>query len=193
MATTRFLRFGEVTLDLEKHAVLREGLNSHLQEEYWSALVQLVERRPELVRKKELFNVLGTSTEGTLTKQIQRIREALGDTNRPFRFIKAERGSGYRWIAVAKPARVATLYIHPNGRFQKEGLIWTEYRNDAPDKPFTFKELRRDHEYIYLYDETRKRDPGRPLLFRIPISGGVAQCARPNPIVWEDCLLVEPQ
>ncbi len=38
MATTRFLRFGEVTLDLEKHTVLREGLNSHLQEEYWSAL-----------------------------------------------------------------------------------------------------------------------------------------------------------
>src|SRR5205085_7946913 len=50
MATTRFLRFGEVTLDLEKHTVLREGLNSHLQEEYWSALVHLVERGPELVR-----------------------------------------------------------------------------------------------------------------------------------------------
>ena len=87
----------------------------------------------------------------------------------------------------------ANVYIHPNGRFQKKGDIWKEHRNDAPDKPFTFKELWRDHEYIYLCDETRLREPGHPMLFRIPILGGTAQWTFPDPIEWEDCLIVKPQ
>jgi DNA-binding winged helix-turn-helix (wHTH) protein len=199
MKRARYLRFGEVTMDLEEHAVLRDGLKFPLPEEYWKALMLLVERKPKLVTKQELYDVLGTVADGTLTKQIQRIREALGDTRRPFRFIKSERHEGYKWIgeldgqSATKSARVASRYIHPNGHFQKKGPIWIEHRNDEPDKPFTFKEFRRDHEYIYMYDETRKRDPGRPMLFRIPILGGVAQWALPNPIVWEDCLLVKPQ
>jgi DNA-binding winged helix-turn-helix (wHTH) protein len=199
MDRPRYLYFGEVALDREEHTVLREGLKSRLQEEYWNALVHLIERQPESVSKEELFHVLGISSDGTLTKQIQRIREALGDTHRPFRFIQTERSRGYKWIAKLdrqisiNTARVPSLYIHPNGHFQQEGPIWKEYRNDVPDKPFIFKELRRDHEYIYLYDETRRRDPGRPMYFRIPILGGVAQWTCPNPIQWEDCLIVEPQ
>jgi len=101
MTTTRFLRFGEVTLDLEAHAVLRDARVFPLQEEYWNALVRLIEKAGKVVSKKELYDVLGTSTEGTLTKQIQRIREALGDTARPFRVIMSERGRGYKFVAVA--------------------------------------------------------------------------------------------
>src|SRR5207253_9265487 len=85
MNRARYLRFGEVTMDLEEHAVLREGLKSQVPEEYWKALMLLVERKPKLVTKQELYDVLGTVADGTLTKQIQRIREALGDTRRPFR------------------------------------------------------------------------------------------------------------
>jgi len=199
MDRPRYLRFGEIALDSEQHAVLREERSSRLSEEYWKALMLLVEKRPELVSKEELFDALGISSDGTLTKQIQRIREALGDTHRPFRLIKAERSGGYRWSAeldrhdATIPSRVASVYIHPNGRFENEGALWKELRNDEPDEPFIFKELRRDQEYIYLYDETRKRDVGRPMYFRIPILGGVAQWTFPNPIEWENCLIVEPQ
>jgi len=199
MDRPRYLHFGEIALDLGEHAVLREERRSRLSEEYWNALMCLVEKRPDLVSKEELFDILGISSDGTLTKQIQRIREALGDTHRPFRFIKSERSGGYRWIAeldrqnAAISARVASVYVHPNGRFEKTGALWREHRNDEPGKPFIFKELRRDQQYIYLYDETRKRDAGRPMYFRIPIFGGVAQWTCPNPIEWEDCLIVEPQ
>ena len=129
MNRARYLRFGEVTMDLEEHAVLREGLKSQVPEEYWKALMLLVERKPKLVTKQELYDVLGTVADGTLTKQIQRIREALGDTRRPFRFIKSERHQGYKWIAeldgqiATKSARVASRYIHPTVIFRKRALF----------------------------------------------------------------------
>ena len=89
--------------------------------------------------------------------------------------------------------RAATVYIHPNGHFEKRGEVWKEHRKDAPDQPFSFKELRRDKDYIYLYDQSRKKDSGRPMYLRIPIKGGVVQWTFPNPLAWEDCLIVEPQ
>ena len=137
--------------------------------------------------------------------------------------LSKDRFSRYRWIAVpdeeTEPERMnripqvavsgelpaetgkifmtsppsPTIYIHLNGKFQKEGPIWKEYRNDVPDQPFIFKEILRNHEFIYLYDETKRRDPGRPIHFRIPIQGGVAQWTFPNPIQWEDVLIVKPQ
>ena len=81
-------------------------------------------------------------------------------------------GVGYRWtvravrrralssasvgeinqISMSPSIERANTYVHPNGRYQKEGGgVWKEHRNDAPDKPFIFKELRRDDQYIYLY------------------------------------------
>jgi transcriptional regulator with XRE-family HTH domain len=84
-------------------------------------------------------------------------------------------------------------YVHPNGRFTREGLLWNEYGNDKPGGAiYTFKELRRDDEHIYLFDEVRRRDPGRPMYLRIPIGGGTAQWSFPNPITWKDLLILTP-
>lgn len=96
----RFLRFGDIILDLYMCTVFREARTFHPPEEYWNALRLLVEKRPNIVNKEELFEVLGSDNDATLTKQIERIRDFLGDTAIPRRFIKSERKTGYRWIAV---------------------------------------------------------------------------------------------
>jgi transcriptional regulator with XRE-family HTH domain len=83
-------------------------------------------------------------------------------------------------------------YIHPAGYFQKEGKVWNEYRRSQPKPVFTFTELRRDADYIYLFDDSRSKDPGRPMYLRIPLCGGIAQWTYPNPVQWEDVLVVEP-
>src|SRR5438874_10284372 len=74
---------------------------------------------------------------------------------------------------------------------QKEGDIWKEHRKDAPDRPFTFKEFRLDNDYIYMYDGSRAKDPGRPMYLRIPIAGGGVQWTYPNPLQWEDVMIVD--
>jgi hypothetical protein len=83
-------------------------------------------------------------------------------------------------------------YVHPAGYFQKEGRVWNEYHRSKPEPVFTFTELRRDADYIYLFDASRSQDPGRPMYLRIPLCGGVAQWTYPNPMQWEDVLIVEP-
>ena len=93
----------------------------------------------------------------------------------------------------SRVSKAADVYVHPNGRFERNGKTWREHRNDAPDQPFIFEEWYRDSEYIYLCDETRRKDAGRPMYFRIPIAGGVAQWTFPNPIQWEDTLIVAPE
>jgi len=195
MDRPRYLHFGEVALDFEERSVSRHGLETNLPEEYWNALMYLIHRKRRWVSKDKLFRVLGVCSDGTLTQQMHRIRGAFGDNHRPYRFIDSRRNKGYRWIADSghEDAWAANLYLHPNGYFQKEGPVWREHRKDVPDKPFTFKEFWLDKEYIYLCDETRLQKPGHPMLLRIPISGGTAQWTFPNPIQWEDCLLVKPQ
>src|SRR6266849_3550424 len=92
------LRFAEFTLDLGRRILDRKGETQDLPEEYMNALILLIERRPNTVSKDELCKVL-QSTAQTLPKQIEIIRNALGDHTEPRRFIKVERKQGYRFIA----------------------------------------------------------------------------------------------
>jgi len=91
------------------------------------------------------------------------------------------------------PVKAARIYVHASGSFEKQGDMWVEYPEYAPGEHYEFKELRRDNEYIYLYDETRRKDPGRVMHLRIPIAGGIAQWSYPNPIQWIDFCAVEPK
>lgn len=90
-------------------------------------------------------------------------------------------------------SKAADTYFHPSGRFEREGKIWKEYGNDVPGRPiYVFCEHWRDDEFIYLFDETRRQDPGRVMYLRLPIEGGAAQWSFPNPISWEDLVIVKP-
>ena len=129
----RFLRFSGITLDFGTRAVLREAGTVYPPEEYWKALALLVERRPHIVLKEDLSKVLGCSTDGTLTKQMERIRKSLGDTTRPWRFIKSERKIGYRWIAEGDDRAPATA---PRGEISvatQLDLLTTEHLASVPE------------------------------------------------------------
>ncbi|MCX5819011.1 MAG: caspase family protein [Deltaproteobacteria bacterium] len=90
---------------------------------------------------------------------------------------------------------VASVYEHPGGRFVKSGKGWLEYPPYAPGKNFTFKELRTEGGYLYLYDPSRHKegDPARVFYLRIPIVGGMSQWSYPNPFNWQDLYMVSPE
>jgi hypothetical protein len=89
----------------------------------------------------------------------------------------------------------ADIFMHPSGRFERQGEIWVEYPPYAPGRNFKFKEARREAGFIYLYDETRHKenDPVRIMYLRLPINGGMAQWSFPNPFIWQDLYPVTPK
>lgn len=93
------------------------------------------------------------------------------------------------------PTRVADVFVHAAGSFERQGEIWVEYPPYSPGTNFRFREARRDSEFIYLYDETRHKegDPARIMYLRLPITGGMAQWSYPNPFIWQDLYPVTPK
>ncbi|MEK7153976.1 MAG: hypothetical protein AAB792_00255 [Patescibacteria group bacterium] len=89
--------------------------------------------------------------------------------------------------------KATNKYNHPTGYFQRQkDREWKEYPVYKKGKHHVFEEMTRDKEYIYLKDLKRRRDPGRPMLLRLPINGGTAQWSYPNPLKWEDFTIVWP-
>jgi hypothetical protein len=95
----------------------------------------------------------------------------------------------------APVSTVASVYEHPGGRFVKSAKGWSEYPPYAPGKNFTFKELRTEGGYLYLYDPSRHKagDLTRVFYLRIPIAGGMSQWSYPNPFDWQDLYIVSPE
>jgi hypothetical protein len=88
----------------------------------------------------------------------------------------------------------AETYVHPTGRFQRQpDGTWNEYPEHGDKAIYTFEELRRDKKHIYLKDGSRRKDPGRPMLLRLPVAGGIAQWSWTNPLKWEHLTVIEPK
>src|SRR5215469_8854970 len=73
---------------------------------------------------------------------------------------------------------VAHRYVRPGGgQFVRlSDGYWVEVTKGQLAR-FVFQELRRDKDFIYLYDSSRVRgnDPADPIVVRIPKDGGVVQ------------------
>jgi len=103
-----------------------------------------------------------------------------------------ERSLPPRDVNVMRPAS-DERYVHPTGRFERQADgTWHEYPEHGDKVIFRFEEFARDQEHIYLKDGSRRRDPGRPFILRIPIVGGMAQWSYPNPFDWVDLTIVKP-
>src|SRR5258708_1043160 len=92
---SNFLRFGDVTLDLERRIPRCSGEIVKLSEEYVNALILLIKRRPNIVSIKELSQTFGAD-ESSVPKQVQRLRRVLGDSAILQKFIKTVPKRGYR-------------------------------------------------------------------------------------------------
>jgi DNA-binding winged helix-turn-helix (wHTH) protein len=105
------VRFGEFTLDAERRQLLRHDQVVHLAPKALELLMALVESRPRAVSKTELLERIWPGTfvsEDNLSTLVAAIRSALGDTQRPSRFIRTVHGFGYAFEAEA--TNVARAY-----------------------------------------------------------------------------------
>ena len=94
--------FGDVTVDVSRMLVLRNGEPVSVEPKTFDVLRFLIEHRDRLVLKDELLDVVWKDTFVTpnvLTRAIAQIRKALGDDAFEAKYIETVSKRGYRFIA----------------------------------------------------------------------------------------------
>lgn len=97
-------RFESFVLDSEARLLTRGGAEIHLSPKAFAVLGALVEKRPNVVPKADLFGQIWPDVfvvEGNLNVLVGEIRRALGDDPQEQRFIRTVHGVGYAFCAKA--------------------------------------------------------------------------------------------
>jgi DNA-binding winged helix-turn-helix (wHTH) protein/tetratricopeptide (TPR) repeat protein len=108
----------EIELDLGRYQLRRRGRPVRLEKKPMELLIFLVQRREQLVSRKDIIAKLWRSdlfvdAEPNVNNVIRKIRTALGDTSAKPRFLETVVGKGYRFIG---PVRVI------DARFPRSGF-----------------------------------------------------------------------
>jgi len=101
------LELGSVTLDTDRHQVLRGAEPAHLSKKAYQLLDLLVENRPRAMSKDEIQRALWPDTfvsDTSLTTLVNEIRTLLEETAREPRFIRTVHGFGYAFEGIAGPS-----------------------------------------------------------------------------------------
>src|SRR6202167_3986782 len=104
---------GEIELDLGRYQLRRRGRPVKLEKKPMELLIFLVERREQLVTRKDIVAKLWRSdlfidTEPNINNIVRKIRAALGDNSAKPRFLETVVGKGYRFIG---PVRVIDAHF----------------------------------------------------------------------------------
>ena len=121
------VRFGVFEVDLRAGEVRREGSKVKLQDQPFQVLVMLLERPGEVVTREELRDRIWPAGifvdfDKSLSKAINKIREALGDSTENSRFIETLPRRGYRFLVpvesgqAARPTALLPLSASPRRR-----------------------------------------------------------------------------
>jgi DNA-binding winged helix-turn-helix (wHTH) protein len=97
-------RFDRFVIDSEARQLTRDGDEIHLSPKAFAVLCALVEKRPNVVPKADLFGQIWPDVfvvEGNLNVLVGEIRRALGDDPQEPRFIRTVHGVGYAFCAKA--------------------------------------------------------------------------------------------
>jgi len=97
-------RFDGFVIDSETRQLTRGGDEIHLSPKAFAVLCALVEKRPNVVPKADLFGQIWPDVfvvEGNLNVLVGEIRRALGDDPQEPRFIRTVHGVGYAFSAKA--------------------------------------------------------------------------------------------
>ena len=92
------LAFGDCAVDSERHLLTGAGRPAALTPKAFELLLLLVERRPNAVSKREIYDRLWPDVivdPGGLDALISRLRAALGDDARAPRYVRTVYGFGY--------------------------------------------------------------------------------------------------
>lgn len=99
--------FDDFVLDQEARQLTRDGKEIHLSPKAFAVLCALLEKRPSVVPKSDLFGQIWPDVfvvEGNLNVLIGEIRRALGDDRQEPRFIRTVHGVGYAFCGRATNA-----------------------------------------------------------------------------------------
>jgi DNA-binding winged helix-turn-helix (wHTH) protein len=113
-------RFDGFVIDSETRQLTRGGDEIHLSPKAFAVLCALVEKRPNVVPKADLFGQIWPDVfvvEGNLNVLVGEIRRALGDDPQEPRFIRTVHGVGYAFCAKAADLERGAAVEAPATRF----------------------------------------------------------------------------
>jgi DNA-binding winged helix-turn-helix (wHTH) protein len=113
-------RFGDFVVDSATRQLTRDSQEIHLSPKAFAVLCALLEKRPNVVQKADLFGQIWPNVfvvEGNLNVLVGEIRRALGDDRQEPRFIRTVHGVGYAFCSPATDLDRASLKEDSAGRF----------------------------------------------------------------------------
>jgi DNA-binding winged helix-turn-helix (wHTH) protein len=113
-------RFDEFEIDSQTRQLTRAGAAIHLPPKAFAVLCALIEKRPNVVPKADLFGQIWPEVfvvEGNLNVLVGEIRRALGDDPQEQRFIRTVHGVGYAFCAKATNVDRGASAEGPPARF----------------------------------------------------------------------------
>src|SRR5262245_17837272 len=106
------LVFGDFALDQERRQLLRTGAPVPLETKAYELLSPLILRRPRVLSKAQIRDVLWPGTtvgETSLPRLVAQLREALDDNAQHPRFIRTAHGFGYAFCGEVHEDGVGTV------------------------------------------------------------------------------------
>jgi len=94
--TVEQIRLGELTFDLKRHALSRNGVPIHLTASEASLLVILTQKAGNVLSREEMAELSGIDgNDRTIDVQVTRLRRKIEDDPKLPRFLQTVRGQGY--------------------------------------------------------------------------------------------------
>src|SRR5579859_5401326 len=127
------VRFGVFEVDLRAGEVRRQGSKVKLQDQPFQVLVMLLERPGQVVTREELRDRIWPAGifvdfDKSLSKAINKIREALGDSTENSRFIETLPRRGYRFLVQVESGQAdrptALLPLSASPRRRLPLVLW---------------------------------------------------------------------
>jgi DNA-binding winged helix-turn-helix (wHTH) protein len=110
--TSNVIRFGIFEVDLRAGEVRRQGSKVKLQDQPFQVLAMLLERPGQVVTREELRDRIWPTGifvdfDKSLSKAVNKIREALGDSPENSRFVETLPRRGYRFLVPIESGHAA--------------------------------------------------------------------------------------
>lgn len=117
-------RFAEFELSVRERVLRRQGVPLPLIPRYFDLLVLLIARRPAVVTRREIFEVVWQDvivSDGALTQAIRTLRRTLDDQSREPRFIRTVSRHGYSFVFDAvEETPIGDVSITPSPGYETE-------------------------------------------------------------------------
>jgi len=176
--TNDVLRFGVFEVNLRAGEVRRQGVKIKLQDQPFHVLAMLLERPGELVTREELRDRIWPAGiyldyEKSVSKAINKIREALGDSSENPRFIETLPRRGYRFLGPVEGGQAAKPSTLPLSRspedlkpvassWSRRHLIWGVLASLALAITVSVS--------IWILGKRPPREPGLSALIAVPLT-----------------------